>query len=124
MTTNETDTLADARAAAMDAAVCREALHVLRNHTEASEPLRRALEIVWDGFHMDTLISEAEREADLAEATSEYEIRARAAGVANRAARCVCGHSGSVGHADTLTDDERLPCRADGCLCDDVVYAS
>ncbi|MGW0681852.1 hypothetical protein ACWD2L_00620 [Streptomyces sp. NPDC002754] len=110
-----------------DAMIARGQLHSWRVIAEAARDsvrLHRALSLVWDDFsNGPELLAEAERDAARAAAVVEYEQRAHAAGVRNRAALCVCGHSGSVKHASALAEGDRLPCMTDGCRCDDVEYA-
>ncbi|MFJ8933995.1 hypothetical protein ACIRLA_46270 [Streptomyces sp. NPDC102364] len=111
-----------------DAMLARGVLHSWRVIAEAARDsvrLHRALSLVWDEFaDGPERLAEAQRDADRAAAVVEYEQRAHAAGARNRAAPCVCGHSGSVKHAATLAEGDRLPCTADGCRCDDADYAT
>lgn len=117
------ESLGRAMSDAMLAAGQLHSLRVVQEHLVESTPLHRALSVVWPDFpDLPLMLAEAEREADMTAAVVEYERRAHEAGVRNRACPCVCGHSGSVGHASALADGDRLPCMASDCRCDDAEY--
>lgn len=114
-------------AAVTDALLATARLHslnIIKTATTDDIALRYALQTCWDDFRdLEQMLAEAGREADMTAAVAEYARRALEAGAVNRAARCTCGHSGSVAHVSRFAEGDRLPCAADGCDCDDVTYA-